>query len=573
MSNNVRFIQLESYKSPKITESKTKDWVEFGDKNNQFGYLIDLYNSSTTNSAIINNFVKLAYGKGITARDARLKPNEYARFLSLVSKECLKNVITDAKLLGNYAFQLIYDNKGVLKQVEHVPFQLLRAGKCNEKGEIDTYFYSDNWEDTKKFPPKPIPAYGFGGQMQILAGGNYTVGQKYYSNIDYIGALPYAKLEEEIADYLINEVQNSFSPTTVVNFNNGVPSPEEMELIESKTKGTLTGSNGKKVVIAFNSDETKKTTVDSIPLNDAPDHYRYLSEECTHKIMVGHGVTSPLLFGVATTTGFSSNADELKNSYVLYENMVIKPFQQMILDSLDIIQSEAETTLDLQFVSLQPLTADGELTTQPTPTQLAAHTETPFEFADALISKGESVGEDWILIDESEVDLDLEDELDNEIHNLNYPKKKGFFAKLARAVTARPNAKSEQDAKIGELQFITRYKYTGDTAGEREFCNKMMSADKVYRKEDIVNTDSNAVNAGFGHNGQSYNLFLYKGGPNCHHKWMRQTYVSGVKVDVNNPNAKTISTAAAERAGYRVRNPKEVAMKPIDMPNNGYYPS
>lgn len=573
MSNNVRFIQLESYKSPKITESKTKDWVEFGDKNNQFGYLIDLYNSSTTNSAIINNFVKLAYGKGITARDARLKPNEYARFLSLVSKECLKNVITDAKLLGNYAFQLIYDNKGVLKQVEHVPFQLLRAGKCNEKGEIDTYFYSDNWEDTKKFPPKAIPAYGFGGQMQILAGGNYTVGQKYYSNIDYIGALPYAKLEESIADYLINEVQNSFSPTTVVNFNNGVPSPEEMELIESKTKGTLTGSNGKKVVIAFNSDETKKTTVDSIPLNDAPDHYRYLSEECTHKIMVGHGVTSPLLFGVATTTGFSSNADELKNSYVLYENMVIKPFQQMILDSLDIIQTKAETTLDLQFVSLQPLTADGELTTQPTPTQLAAQTDTPFEFADALISKGESVGEDWILIDESEVDLDLEDQLDNEIHNLNYPKKKGFFAKLARAVTARPNAKSEQDAKIGELQFITRYKYTGDTAGEREFCNKMMSADKVYRKEDIVNTDSNAVNAGFGHNGQSYNLFLYKGGPNCHHKWMRQTYVSGVKVDVTNPNAKTISTAAAERAGYRVRNPKEVAMKPIDMPNNGYYPS
>ena len=143
----------------------------------------------------------------------------------------------------------------------------------------------------------------------------------------------------------------------------------------------------------------------------------------------------------------------------------------------------------------------------------------------------------------------------------------------AKAVTARPNATSEQDKKIGDLRFITRYKYTGDTAGEREFCNKMMSADKVYRKEDIVNTDSNAVNAGFGHNGQSYNLFLYKGGPNCHHKWMRQTYVSGVKVDVTNPNAKTISTAAAERAGYRVRNPKEVAMMPKDMPNNGYYPS
>ncbi|MFO0089794.1 MAG: hypothetical protein ACK518_03235, partial [bacterium] len=481
MSNNVRFIQLESYKSPKITESKTKDWVEFGDKNNQFGYLIDLYNSSTTNSAIINNFVKLAYGKGITARDARLKPNEYARFLSLVSKECLKNVITDAKLLGNYAFQLIYDNKGVLKQVEHVPFQLLRAGKCNEKGEIDTYFYSDNWEDTKKFPPKPIPAYGFGGQMQILAGGNYTVGQKYYSNIDYIGALPYAKLEEEIADYLINEVQNSFSPTTVVNFNNGVPGEEEQELITSKVKGTLTGSNGKKVVVAFNLDETKKTTVDSIPLNDAPDHYRYLSEECTHKIMVGHGVTSPLLFGVATTTGFSSNADELKNSYVLYENMVIKPFQQMILDSLDIIQSEAETTLDLQFVSLQPLTADGELTTQPTPTQLAAQTDVDDIISTELINKGETdLGEEWELIDASFVDYDKEQELDKLIEKANKP------TLLARIIPSFVRRNSEQDNEV----FRTRYRYVGQTTEKsREFCKKMTAANKLYRKEDIIAMD------------------------------------------------------------------------------------
>jgi hypothetical protein len=563
MSNNVRFIQLESYKSPKITESKTKEWVEFGDKNNQFGYLINLYNSSTTNSAIINNFVKLSYGKGITARDARLKPNEYARFLSLVSKECLKNVITDAKLLGNYAFQLIYDNKGVLKQVEHVPFQLLRAGKCNEKGEIDTYFYSDNWEDTKKFPPKPIPSYGFGGQMQILAGGNYTVGQKYYSNIDYIGALPYAKLEEEIADYLINEVQNSFSPTTVVNFNNGVPSPEEMELIESKTKGTLTGSNGKKVVIAFNSDETKKTTVDSIPLNDAPDHYRYLSEECTHKIMVGHGVTSPLLFGVATTTGFSSNADELKNSYVLYENMVIKPFQQMILDSLDIIQSEAETTLDLQFVSLQPLTADGELTTQPTPTQLAAHTDVDDIISTELINKGETdLGEEWELIDASFVDYDKEQELDKLIEKANKP------TLLARIIPSFVRRNSEQDNEV----FRTRYRYVGQTTEKsREFCKKMTAANKLYRKEDIIAMDSVAVNAGWGAGGaDTYSIWFYKGGGSCHHAWQRETY-RRKGTDITSPLAQTVSPSEQRKEGYIAPvNDKLVYTKPVDMPNNGF---
>jgi hypothetical protein len=575
MSSNVRFIQLESYKSPKITESKTKDWVEFGDTNNQFNYLIDLYNSSTTNSAIINNFVKLVYGKGLSATDGRLRPNEYARFLSLVSKETIKNVITDAKMLGNYAFQMIYDGQKRLVQVEHVPFQLLRAGKCNDKGEIDTWFYSDNWADTKKFPPQPIPAFGFGGQIQILKGGNYTVGQKYYSNVDYYGALPYCVLEKEVADYLINEVQNSFSPTTVVNFNNGVPDPEKMELMVAQTEKTLTGANGKKVVIGFNSDETKKTTVDSIPLNDAPEHYKYVSEEAMHKIMLGHNVTSPLLFGIATSTGFSSNADELKNSHILYENMTIKPFQQMILDTLDIIQIEAQTSLNLIFTSLQPLSVDGELTkATPAPTALSSEVETPFEFADALINKGESVGADWILIDESDVDLELENDFDAEIERLNKEQNPSLFQKFARAITALPNSRSKQDEKIGKLKFMTRYRYTGSTNPQRDFCKKMMSADKLYRKEDIINANSNSVNKGFGHNGESYNLFLYKGGPRCHHKWLRQTYVKGVDVNLGDlSNATTISVAKAEQAGYRVRNPKEVAMMPKDMPNEGFYPN
>jgi hypothetical protein len=37
-----------------------------------------------------------------------------------------------------------------------------------------------------------------------------------------------------------------------------------------------------------------------------------------------------------------------------------------------------------------------------------------------------------------------------------------------------------------------------------------------------------------------------------------------------NPNAKAISSAKAEKYGYRIRNDKEVSMKPKDMPYKGY---
>jgi len=171
-------------------------------------------------------------------------------------------------------------------------------------------------------------------------------------------------------------------------------------------------------------------------------------------------------------------------------------------------------------------------------------------------------------------------ELDAEIENLN---KKNILSKIydfATTVTGRPNSKSEQDKEIDSFKFITRYTYDGNSSAssDREFCVKMMRASengRVYRKEDLENVDTKIVNPGFGHNGQSYNCFLYKGGPRCHHKFTRKTFVNmeGVKIDVNNPNAKTISVAKAEKYGYRVRNPKEVAMMPNDMPLKGFHPN
>jgi len=583
MSNNVHFVQLEAYKPPVAVEDKKNDWVNYGDDNKYFNYLIDLYTKSTTNNAVINNINKLVYGKGLSAKDARVKPNDYAQLIKMFSKTTIKKVVKDYKTLGNFAFQVIYNgNKSMIDRCEHIPVHLLRAKKCDKDGNITGYYYSDNWDDVKNFPPKLIPAFSYGSngeKIEIFYVMNYTLSAKYYGAVDYEGGLPYAKLEEEISEYLINEVQNGFAPTSVVNFNNGIPTEEEQTIIKNKVENTLTGSRGKRVVVAFNNDETKKTTVDSIPLNDAPEHYSYLSNEASAKIMLSHNVTSPLLFGIASSNGFSSNADELRNSYILFDNMVIKPIQETILDAIDTILSFNKISLNLYFKELQPLDVEGDLTKENNTNLeshvcLASEVDTPNGIADVLIEKGETLSKEWILIDENDVDYDLEDEFDGEINFLNQEKKKSLFQKFASAVGARPNAKSEQDENIDGIRFITRYKYDGNQNPEREFCRKMVNANRVYRKEDLVNVNSNSVNPGFGHQGQPYNVFEFKGGPRCHHKFTRQTYVSfdNVKIDVNNPNATTISVAKAEKYGYRVRNSKFVSMMPNDMANKGYHP-
>jgi hypothetical protein len=571
-SNHV--IELSAYTSPVVTEDKRNDWVNYGEDNNYFQFLIDRYSNSATHSAVVNNISRLIYGKGLSALDASKKPNDYAQMLTLFTANDLRRVIQDLYLLGQGAFQIHYDkgHKNVVK-VYHIPVQLLRPEKCDKDGNIVGYYYSDNWEDPKKFVPKRFDAFGEGkSEIEILMIQPYSVGAKYFSRVDYQGALEYTVLEEKISEYLINEVSNGFSPTTIVNFNNSVPSDEQKDEIARSVISKLTGSTGKKIVVSFNEDEAKKTTIDSVPLNDAPEHYQYLSDECRSKILTGHCVTSPLIFGIATTTGFSANADELKNSVILFDNMVIRPKQEVILEALDSILAFNGVSLKLYFKTLQPLEfvdlSNAQSTDQVVEeTGIEMSAEEHIEWID---------GHEYIRIDSREVDYDLEDELDAELEALNSPKKT-LLSKIVNLVstgTARPNIKSDQDGAI----FKHRYRYVGGVSDNtRDFCKKMVQLNKIYRKEDIINMGSQAVNEGWGPEGaDTYSIWLYKGGGDCHHKWMRETYLR--KSDANSPKAqeisKTLTPAKVRKAGeIAPTNDKRVYQRPTDMPYNGFLPT
>jgi hypothetical protein len=538
--------------------------------------------------------------------------------MALFHADCIRKIVLDRKMFGQFAMQVHYDkaHKKILKAY-HIPVNLLRAEKCNKDGEIEAYYYSDNWEDTKKYVPKRIPAFGYSNeQVEILYSKPYAVGMKYYALPDYQGGLPYAKLEEEIADYLINEVQNGFSGRVVINFNNGVPTEEQQLLITNKVNSQLTGPQGKKVIIGFNANQESKTTVDQMPVNDAPDLYNSLSEECVKKIMLAHNVTSPLLFGLGSSNGFSSNADELRNAQVLFENMVVKPIQDQIIEAFETVLHYNGIALKLYFETLNPLDSAGDLTTNSdkkrlldsinnlsplvankvietlTPNEIRSIVGLPpeqggsdlapellskdFKIAEALIELGEDIPENSILIDEYPVDYDTDDQ---ENETLSKEPKQSLLSKIVNLVSTgdnRPNITSKQDEVIGDVKFITRYVYAGAKDAEREFCRRMMAANKIYRKEDIIKMGSQIVNEGWGPNGaDTYSIWFYKGGGNCHHRWNKQVYAtfSGKAIDVNSKELKQVAVKKAEKLGYVVKNDSKVSQRPVDMPNYGFLPS
>ena len=352
--DNLHLIQLNQYERPTITEERNKDWVSIGDNNDYYQNLIDCYMDSTTNNAVINGVVNQIYGKGLDATDSAQKPDQYAQMKSLVKPNDLRNVCQDLKLLGEAAFQITY-NGSKISAITHFPRETLRAEKMNDKGEIKNYFYSADWSKVKQNTKlKKFPVFGSGAQNEIFIIKRYVTGFYYYSPADYNTA--YATLENEIACYLINDTQNGFSGTKVVNFNNGVPDREKQLAIKNDVMQKLTGSYGEKVIVAFNNNAESKTTVEDIPLNDAPAHYSYLSEECSRKIMLTHRVTSPLLIGLRDgNNGLGNNADEIQNASRLFNNVVIQPYQNLLIDSLDAILAVNDISLNLYFKTIEPL--------------------------------------------------------------------------------------------------------------------------------------------------------------------------------------------------------------------------
>lgn len=596
--NSVHVINLNSYEPPAIVETKKDEFVYFGEDNLYFDYLIERYIQSPTNHAVINNIVKLIYGKGLHATNAAQRPEQYAQMKMLFSNDCTRRLASDLKMLGQCAIQVLY-NKDRSKIVEayHVPIQLLRAEKCNtETNEIEAYYYSNDWSDLRNHEPQRISAFGTSkDDTEILYIRPYSVNMRYYSYPDWQGIVSYSQLETEISHFLVNDTQNGFSGTRIINLNSGIPDIEKREEIKREILQKLSGSMGQKTIVSFNNDSTNQTDIQDISLNNAPSHYEYLSDECMHKILTGHGVVNSAIFGIATASGFSSASDELMTSFQLYMNMTVRPFQDLLIDGLQKILTYNDVNLNLYFETLNPFDkydANGNVIVEEEKKQNLKK-ETP-ELD--LSMYGEKPQREWILVDEFDADIEKENEYDLEIElaqknaNADKPEKLSTFQRLRKAMLVstgnpQPDEVSEQDWIINGMYFITRYKYVEtdyleqpSKGGEsRAFCKAMMrQSDNLYRKEDLDDMSRNSsINPGFGPNGDNtYNVMAYKGGPNCKHLFRRQVWVGvdfGVPLDPTSQLANQISVYRARKYGYRVKgNPSETAVAPINQPNQGY---
>lgn len=558
-SINIKFISQDGYKRQRIKESTTRPYVMNGDKPTAYyDYVLARYKGSPTNAVIINSFVNMAYGQGLAPKSPNFKVEDWIKVKEVLNSKDVRANILDHKLFGESSLQVIEKNGRTLSSISHIAKNKVLPSVADDEDNINSYWFSRDWNKlwTNKNKPKEIEAFNFSKkQKQSLYNIKpYSAGNEYFRDPEYAAGLPYAEMEEEIATFYINHIRSGLSFGYIISIPDGSFTNEEINEIESKIKNKLTGSsNAGKFVLDFYEGD-KKIEVTPLEVNDAHNQWEYLTTESRQQILTAHGVTSPMLFGVKDNTGLGNNANELEEARKMYIKDVIKPFRQPIIEAYEDILLKYGISIKLKFSDLE----DEE--------EEIVKSEEKKEQENVELSEKKNVVNDlgevidlteWDLVDQIDVDYEEEEELFNKIE-------------LTSTGTARPNSKSSQDGE----NYIVRYKYTGRLTDEtRGFCRKMMTANKVYRKEDILMMSNMVVNEGWGPNGvDKYDIWLYKGGGNCHHKWNRVIYLKkGSNLDVNSPLAEIISTSEARRRKFNLEtNNTLVSVEPRNMTNNGF---
>jgi len=571
-NNSIRVVNLSGYEIPEVKEVYNKKWISYGENNDYFDILIERYLGSPTNSRCINGIVDMVYGRGLEATDSAEFPEMYAKFKVLIRPKDVKRVSNDYKMLGQAAMQIVYNkSKTKIIKVLHFPMECLRAEKCDSKGIIRAYYYHPKWAEIKPSDtPKRIPTFGNGAKSEkseLYIFKPYRSGFYYYAPVDYHGCLQYCSLEEEVSNYHISNIKQGLQPSLLINFNNGIPNEETQEIIERKIYDKFSGSsNAGKFILAFNESIETKADLEPIHLPDAHAQYQFLSDESREKIMLGHGIVSPILLGIKDNTGFGNNAEELRTASILMDNIVIRPFQEGIIEGINDILNFNKIYLNLYFVTLQPIefTELDNISTrvkreEETGEKLSSDEVTDFddEQGDDLLEQlealGERISDDWELIHSEKVN-------DSE---------KSFNLDNLADIKSAPNKKSKQDRGIYKVRYA--YMPVRKSPNSREFCKRMelyTQDNIVFRKEDIGLMSFRGVNKKLGHKGRNYSLFKYKGGKNCKHYWELRVYKKKVSDDAK------ISVNQATKDGFvEPNNPSEVSVRPADMPNSGAYPN
>lgn len=318
-------LKFADSKIPVFKETRNKDYIKYGEKNNYPEYLTYLFDKSAKHNAIITGKANYVFGDGFENGDFVI--NRLGESLNDIAKR----TALDVELYGGFRCEVIWTMGGKIGEIYHVDYSTIRVGKdCgyywkeawntrNSFGE-----WTDNNREQEEFIPGFDPSHPVGSQ--IYAYNEYRPMVRFYPLPSYIGCNNYVETDIEISKFYLSSIRNGMMPSKMIQFFKGEPTDEKKREVERRMGQKFAGSeNAGRFLLVFNdANATKAVQVDDLSANDLDKMFVELNKTCQQEIFSGHLVTSPMLFGIKTDGQLGGNT-ELYTAYAIFQNTYSKP--------------------------------------------------------------------------------------------------------------------------------------------------------------------------------------------------------------------------------------------------------
>ncbi len=313
-----------------------RGWINYDRDNLLPQRIIELNNESAVNKAIIENKVTYICGNGIDDSSYNGQPN-----LNCSWGDMVERLARDYVTFGGFCFQVIRNEDGTSVSLYHTDFSKVRVGNLNDYGVPQTYFISNDWRRTAgKHAPIEIKAYGCEemgkGQAYLYYYKDYEPSLDHYPVPQYYSALNYIEADGLLGKFYRNSINNGFVPSTIITMPSN-PADDEKAHFQQDIESSFAGANGaNSIVVLWGESQEVKPVVTSYSASNNADLYNNVDSIIFQKIISAHRLTSPTLAGISGSGNLSGNANEIINSYILYNQTVIRQLRRRILDTLDV---------------------------------------------------------------------------------------------------------------------------------------------------------------------------------------------------------------------------------------------
>lgn len=351
MRANVTFTALDPYLESHIVSAAEKkvtgkDFIEWGDGNQYPEYLLDLYENVATLKSVIDGCVDYIAGDDVTIQPLRASLGGgvmNAKGDTIV--EQVRDIAKDYEMYGGFALQVIRGRDGRPSEVHYIDMRYLRMNK-----ECNVFYYCEDWKKKGKNNVICYPKFLADLDWMTLTDEQRNahassilfvkdIRTKTYPSPKYAAAVKSCEIERCIDDFHLNSINNGFTGSYIINFNNGVPTPEIQEEIEDNFNEKFSGhQNAGRIGFSWNKTKESATTIEQVKVEDFGEKYKSLADTARQRIFTSFKA-NPNLFGIPTESlGFSQ--EEYESAFRLFNRTQIRPIQRKIADAYDKIYGQ-----------------------------------------------------------------------------------------------------------------------------------------------------------------------------------------------------------------------------------------